>query len=265
MSTVKIEDDDQNAAYMIFGMDDVEFTDPIKYYEDHFINVRITIRAQFLLLQYKNEYPEDYTKLSPQTIEDTKLLFLEDAKKAWDKQLEFDKSTILPENLLLLLKSGSKKEQFKLLEGLTISREQLLSFIFKAWLEYDFTFSQYKSIHYHNGFDVHNLPKLVYLEGNVVNTIGKTILSQGQLKDVLKNRKVIIAKFLDKGDDWHCFFISYKSLMGKEKAWKDGQPHFHYISSKFGMTRNEVLTRLKSKKYQLSSLPHIDLSDSKIL
>lgn len=47
---------------------------------------------------------------------------------------------------------------------------------------------------------------------------------------------------------------------GKESC-KDGQPHYHYISDKFGMPRDKVLAELKSRDYSLGLLPHIDLLD----
>ena len=73
----------------------------------------------------------------------------------------------------------------------------------------------------------------------------------------VEHRKVIVSKFLDKGDIWHCFFLTFKSLDGKEN-YHDGQPHLHYISSAWNIPRQEVKEQLTSKKYSLPSLPHID-------
>ena len=50
----------------------------------------------------------------------------------------------------------------------------------------------------------------------------------------------------------------YTNLKGKE-SWKDGQPHFHYISDKFGIPREKVVEQLKSNNYSLGCLPHIDI------
>lgn len=80
----------------------------------------------------------------------------------------------------------------------------------------------------------------------------------GQLKQVIEQRKVIVSKFLDKGSEWHCLLLTYDSLKGKE-SWKNGQPHYHYISSKFRIPRDKVVEQLKSSSYNLGSLPHIDL------
>jgi hypothetical protein len=71
----------------------------------------------------------------------------------------------------------------------------------------------------------------------------------------------MIAKFIGDDRNWHCFFTNYKSLKGKEKTYKNGQPHFHYISDKWGLTRDEVIEQLGKRKYKLpSSMPHLDYS-----
>lgn len=66
-----------------------------------------------------------------------------------------------------------------------------------------------------------------------------------------------MAKFLDKGDTWHCFFTVYRSLRGEE-SWQDGQPHFHYISDKWGISRKDAVEQLKGDKYPSTSV-HISL------
>lgn len=92
-----------------------------------------------------------------------------------------------------------------------------------------------------------------------MKTAGETKLTEGQLKNVINHRKVTISKFLDKGDLWHCFFITYNSIGGKDK-WQDGQPHYHYISDKWGFNRKDAVERLKSTNYPPTSV-HITLTD----
>jgi len=95
----------------------------------------------------------------------------------------------------------------------------------------------------------------------IVNKVGDTKLTDGQLKQAVEHKSVTISKFFDKGTDWHCLFVTHKSLRGDEKNWKGGQPHYHYISDKFGLSRDKVVSELKSRDYHLNSLPHIDLLD----
>ena len=82
-------------------------------------------------------------------------------------------------------------------------------------------------------------------------------MTDGELVQAVDHRKRTISKFLDKNGSWHCFFLTFDSRKGKE-SWKGGQPHYHYISDKFGIPRSKVVKELKSKKYKLGALPHID-------
>jgi hypothetical protein len=93
-----------------------------------------------------------------------------------------------------------------------------------------------------------------------ITKFGNTELTDGQLKMALEQRSVKIAKFIEKDEEWHCFFITYDSIGGKEN-WQNGQPHFHYISNLFGIKKEDVITQIKSKKYKLGNLPHITLED----
>ena len=180
------------------------------------------------------------------------------AIKSWMNELDEINSVKIPENLILLLTSSSKKEQIKLLKDITITPDQLIAFILKAGRDFGYSLSQYSSEHMHNRLNKDDMPKLVHLKDDNVYKVGKTSLTDGQLKQAIEHRKVTVSKFLDNNKNWHCLFLTFDSIRGKE-AWKSGQPHYHYISDKFGIPREEVVMQLKSKKYKLGNLPHIDL------
>ena len=78
-----------------------------------------------------------------------------------------------------------------------------------------------------------------------ISIIGETTLKEGELKNVILHRKKIVANFLDKGNEWHCFYLTFKALAGKE-TWNKGQPHCHYLSDKFGVSREEVIQGIKT-------------------
>ncbi len=81
------------------------------------------------------------------------------------------------------------------------------------------------------------------------------------MKQAIEHRKVKVAKILDKGDEWHCFFATFKSFRGEETWLGANQPHYHYISNVFGIGRAEVVNQIKSEKYKLGNLPHIKLEE----
>lgn len=227
---------------------DIEFTDPTKYYSEHEIKKhKFEIKD---LLFMKNAF------LASQLNED---FFTKNALKHWEDKLIEINNTVVPDNFLYLLDATTKADQIKLLKGQSLTPEQLIAFIFKAWTDYGFAFSQYTAEHHHKGLDESQLPKLIHIENDKVKTVGETSLTDGQLKNVIEHRKVIVAKLFDKGVNWHCLFVTFNSLAGKEN-WQGGQPHFHYISDKFGLTREEVVNRIKSGNY-VSTPVHIPLFD----
>ncbi len=241
-----IYDEDGKGVTYAFYATDFEYTNPIEYYSEHEINKVITIEKQLLFMKD--------SVLASQLNDD---FFVKRALKHWNEKYNEIIKTEIPENFIKLLDAKSKKEQVKLLHGQTINPDQLIAFIFKAW-ENGFSFSQYTSEHHHKGLDESKLPKLFKMkDGKVDKVVGETTLSEGQLKQVIEQRKVIVAKFFDRGSEWHCLFLTFNSLAGKEN-WKGGQPHLHYISDKYGLTREEAVNRFKSNNYPSTSV-HIDL------
>lgn len=243
----KIFDEDGKGIYTMFHSTDFEFVNPTQHYGEAFIRTNVSMMRDILFfkqLPIPASYIEEFIH--------------REAVKDWKEKLEEITNTEVPEKLILLLKSTSKKEQVALLKGLTITPDQLIAFIVKAWTDFGFSFSQYTSEHQHAGLDKKEMPRIVEIKDDKVYKVGETTLTDGQLRQAVDHRKVIVSKFLDGNDSWHCLFLTYDSLKGKE-AWKSGQPHYHYISDKFGIPREKVVEQLKSRNYKLGNLPHIDL------
>lgn len=241
-------DNDGQGFTKAFIGEEVEFADPIKYYSDW--NIRKNISLERSLLHLNNSFLASFI---------SEEFYVKRAKEEWDKRYEEIIKTQVPENFLLLFKAGSKKEQERLLKGQSLTPMQLIALIFKAWSDYGFTFSSYTAEYLAKDVDESKLPNLIHVEDGKVKVSGKSSMSEGQLKNVVNQRKVTVSKFLDKGDEWHCFFVTYRSLRGEE-SWKNGQPHFHYISDKWSISRKDAVEQFKSEKYPSTSI-HIDLLD----
>jgi hypothetical protein len=247
MKEEKIYDEDGKGVTTVFYASDFEFVNPIQYYSDTQIKTIMSMERE--LLTMKN--PILASELSQE-------FFFKRALEQWNERYVEIKATKVPENFLKLLDAKSKKEQVKLLLGQCINPDELIAFIFKAWEE-GFSFSQYTTEHHHKGLDTSKLPKLIHLKNKEIKTVGKTDLSDGQLRQVIEQRKVTVAKFFDKGQDWHCLFLTFNSIVGKE-SWKGGQAHLHYISSKYNITREQAVNGFKNGNYPSTSV-HIDLLD----
>lgn len=225
--------------YTTVKQDDFEYVEPI----NHTLN-SVKKALQFL---FKQQY--EFDGLTPLQIE---IITDFESKKYINEMF----SSGFPNELLGLL-GNKKKEQVKILKNMSLNSDTLFTFICYACKNYGFKYSHYSSQDYlPKGIQSEDLPELGGLnENGEVISIGTTSLLKGQIKTLINQRRSIVAKFIDKDSEWHCFFFTYKGLNGQEA---DEPPHIHYISNSFGYSRIEVLNQLKSKKYNLGSLPHIN-------
>ncbi|MHA8055860.1 hypothetical protein VR611_07905 [Aquirufa nivalisilvae] len=244
-----IPDNEGKGFTQIGYINDFEYLNPIEQVRVMSIESRIALERTIL----------SYNK-PPLPINNFDDILYKRAEKFWQERYIEIMETKYSENFDKLLECNKKQQQINLLKNQKISSLGLIAFIFNAFQKYGFIYSQYKAEHKHNGLDETKLPTLIHLKEGKIFVSGKTVLTVGQLKQVVEQRKVIISKFIDNEDKWHCFFITFQSLKGEEN-WKNGTPHFHYISNTFGLTREQVLTELKSKNYKLNNLPHIELTD----
>lgn len=236
----------QRGHYTIYESPDIEYTDPIKHFSEIHLIVNYEFNKKFFISTIPDTQPKVIDTLSYKM-----------AMEQWQNSYHDYLNMEIPINLITLLSSNSKKEQLHLLKGLSITPDQLVAFILRANKDFGFTFSQYSSEFHTTGINKKDLPLFAEIDGEIVNKIGKTALSDKQLKHAIKFRKVMVAKFIDNETNWQCFFLTYKSIFGGE-SWQNGQPHLHYISNKFGLSRERVLKELKSKEYKLGNLPHIN-------
>lgn len=248
LQVVRIPAEDGNGGYNISKIGDFEYVNPIEFYEYCITTSLANMDRNMLLARY------------PQV----NSAFIEakaskDAIDTWTDLLKEIKGTEVPKNVFAAFKADSKKEQVKLLKNESIEAgNQLMALAFKLWESYGYALSQYTSEYLHNGLDEHEMPFITEVQNGMVNKVGSTTLTNGQLKQAVEHRKAVVAKFFDNGSKWHCLFFTYESLRGKE-SWNNGQPHYHYISDKFGFSRDEVLAQLRSRRYNLGSLPHIEM------
>ena len=235
---------------IMFEDGDFEYEKPIKHYGDTFIV------KQMALGGIPNEELDGSKKITV----NSRQIFVE-ATKHWEEMLGKFKAIEVPDNLIKLLNSNKKSEQEALLKGIALTPDLLMAFLIKAE-EAGYTLSQYISEFSQKGLDLSKMPFAYEVKDDgSVKVFGDTEMSDGQLRQAIEHRKVKIAKILDNGDVWHCFFVTYKSLSGDETWLGQKQPHYHYISSSFGIQRAEVVSQIKSEKYKLGNLPHIKLED----
>lgn len=86
-----------------------------------------------------------------------------------------------------------------------------------------------------------------------VEKIGETNMSDGEMKAILRQRRVQTVRVYHKDDVWHCLYGTYKGINGEES----GPPHFHYISNRFGFSREELNMLIQANDMPSSGTVHI--------
>lgn len=235
----------------IFEDGEFEYVNPVKHFKD----------AQLVQFMALNGIPDEELyggqKPSKRSLEIYKI-----GLQLWDSIEQRFRAAKLPENLRSLLSTTKKKEQISLLKNLVFTPDILMAFLIEAHEKYGYTVSRYSSHYQQKGLDTTKLPFAYAVnENGEAEVFGETELSDGQLQQALQHRKVKNGYILDKGEIWHCFFTTFKSLRGEETWLGEQQPHYHYLSNAFGHKRDSVVNELRSEHYNLGNLPHIKLED----
>lgn len=225
----------------------VDKINPIEFIKRGFISTRISEIREKLLIEnpiMTFGVDEDFFK----TI----------AEKKWKIYYENVLKIKIPESFIYLLKNKdlSKKQQKSILKKQSLSPFEMEAFIIKAWNDFNYSYSYYH-------FDVlklkneeYKLPNIFRYNGKKITKIGETDLTDAELKQIINQRNSRVIHFLDNGKSWHCFFITYRSISGKE-GWGSEKPHYHYISEKWNIKRDDVIEQFKTENYPSTNV-HIE-------
>lgn len=249
MNTQKIFDEHGRGFTRVISDDIVEKVNPIEYYKNTEQQKRAILFHD--LLKADNPF---LTSLLDESF------FIKKAEESLGDFFDKLQQTAIHENFIRLLTTTRKKDQEKLLRGMSLNPDQLISLIFKSYTDYGYLYSKFLFENLPAGLEGKRFPKLFHIkEDGTIRKVGKTDLSDGDLKRIIEQRKVIVSHFIEKEGLWHCFFLTYNSIGGAENG-EDGQAHFHYLSSAFGITKEDIIESMRSGRYRSTSI-HIDLLD----
>lgn len=235
---------DNKGYFMVFDGGEIIKVNPIEHFYNHF--VKMTVNITWEMLKHKTPYS---LKLNE--------LLLNRGVEFAEEMMEKYTNIELPKGLKQVFENPKKKKQIQLLKGVAFEDDTLPALYIWAFETHNYLYSIHRFEHDIAGLEEEILPRILVVDKDKIKKHGPTTLSDGKLKDVVNQRNVVIANFLDNDDRWHCFFITFKSLKGME-SHNDGHPHYHYISDKWGLSREKVLEELSKKNYSLPSTPHIN-------
>lgn len=141
--------------------------------------------------------------------------------------------------------SLSKKEQEKLLKGANLSVMDLL-WLNKEAQDLGYLLDIYHEEKYPKKFNMKQHPVLYHEKNDgTMETIGNTDMTDGEMRSLLEQRKVVQARIYHKENIWHCFYFTFKGIAGKESGLMGSRPHYHYISNKFGIILKDLVAKIK--------------------
>ena len=154
-------------------------------------------------------------------------------------------TTLKPEIQTLLSDNNlSSKDQERLLKGVVLNPYDIL-WLNKYAQDLGYLLDVYQQERYPEKFDEKQMPIVINQNDDKIESIGKTDMSEGEMRALLEQRKVVHAKIYHKDYHWHCFYFTYKGLSGLEGGKYGSQPHYHYISDKSGITLKALLNAIK--------------------
>lgn len=157
----------------------------------------------------------------------------------------------LPKSFVdLLTNELRKKEQIKILKGISLRIGHLASLFYKAE-ELGYSFSHFRFEGAPKNYLPKDLPKFALIndDGSIEKVDGDN-LTDGEIKNLIEQSDVLIARLLTKDDRWHCFLQTLKGLRGQEAGKEGGRPHIHYLSDKFcNISFDDLKAMLKSGNY----------------
>ena len=139
----------------------------------------------------------------------------------------------------------SYKQQNKLLKNITLTSTDFL-WLNKEAQDMGYLMDVYHEEKYPIKFDEKKHPVFCYqTEDGAIGKMGETDMTEGEMRALLEQRKVIQARVYHKDNIWHCFYFTFKGLAGEENGLMGTKPHYHYLSDKSGITWNDLMTRIK--------------------
>ena len=149
-------------------------------------------------------------------------------------------------HLLLTEDTLSFKDQKKILKDIVLTPADIL-WLNKEAQDLGYLLDIYHEEKYPDKFNDKKLPLIFHKnEDGTIEKLGTTNMTDGELRALLEQRKVVQARIYHKSSFWHCFYFTFKGLSGEESGLMGSKPHYHYLSDKSGIEWDELIIQIKT-------------------
>lgn len=139
----------------------------------------------------------------------------------------------------------SHKDQERLLKDVILKATDIL-WLNKKAQDFGYLLDIYHEEKYPQKFNEKRHPLLFHRkEDGTIEKMGTTDMTEGEMRALLEQRKVIQARVYHKNKNWHCFYFTFKGLAGEESGLMGSKPHYHYLSNKSGIVWDDLMKRIK--------------------
>ncbi len=154
-----------------------------------------------------------------------------------------------------------KKDIERLLRGVEIKIGHIASFFYRAE-ELGYQFSSFRFEGKPKDVPDEDLPSFIHCNDSEVTRVGGSgDLSDGKLRQLVDQQKVLVTHIASKGSHWHCLLQTFAGLKGKESGEQGSRSHIHYISDiTTGLTYDQIVAMVKSGNYPAAKI-HLPLLD----
>ncbi|EHQ27176.1 hypothetical protein [Mucilaginibacter paludis] len=238
---------DENTSYQSYRFPTCNLVNPITHFGDAVqeLNYRFDLMTK--------EAMPDYQQLKSSTKLEWAIRSKAMAKQRWKQEYLKIEQAALPTDLLQLLQERKKKAQKKIVARLIFDTDLLICTPIHAWLKFRMPYSRLISEYHAKEFAGKVYPAMMHLKDDgEFEFFGVTDMSPAEIKVAIAKKHKVIGDFIGDENYWHCFFRTESGIRGKE-APHLGQPHIHYISSAWGISRNDIIKNLSSYRYSLKA------------
>lgn len=173
------------------------------------------------------------------------------AKERWQKQSTEWLAKGIDSTIAALMNAKSFDEAERVARNHAISHDSFSGSIYCLSAREKFHYTKHTHQILPENLVKKNKPTFLYIEDKKIMAVkGNHELSDGELKKLITDRKVMCIHDFQKEDEWHLFYFTYRDIKGEH--WKT--EHIHYCSSYWQKSKKEALEELSKKTHRIRSV-----------
>lgn len=176
--------------------------------------------------------------------------FMDQAKRWWAEQKREHRKAGVCDVIKKIMVLEKIKEVERFVDEAVITQKEFVDSMF-CLRHHGYLYKFEKNEIIPSDLEGKRLPRFAHVQnGKVDSAEGEHDLTDGQIKHLIQNRKVMHIHSLEKDDRWYCFYFAFSDVQGAH--WKTG--HLHYSRNSWYKDLNGLVDELKLKRHSARSV-----------